>query len=47
MWRRILGVLTAAALTLCLLPVTARAAELEIAAPSAVLMEASTGTVLY
>ena len=36
----------AAALLLALLP-TAGAAELEIAAPSAVLIDAATGTVLY
>ncbi len=47
MWRRIPGVLTAASLLFCLLPVTAQAVELEIAAPSAVLIEASTGEVLY
>lgn len=47
MWRRILGVLMVVSLLFCLLPVTAQAVELEIAAPSAVLIEASTGEVLY
>ncbi len=44
MWKRIIACL----LTLCLLPLPmARAAEPEVAAPSAILMDAATGTVLY
>ena len=42
-----MGLLTALGMVLCLLSVTVRAEALEIAAPSAILMEASTGTVLY
>ena len=47
MWKRLLGLLLTAGVVLCCLPVTAFAADPEIAAPSAVLMEASTGTVLF
>lgn len=44
MWKRMIACL----LALCLLPLpTARAAEPEIAAPSAILMDAATGKVLY
>ena len=43
MWKRMLCVI----LVLCALAVPVQAAELEIAAPSAVLMETATGTVLY
>lgn len=44
MWKRIIACL----LALCLLPLpVARAAEPEVAAPSAILMDAATGTVLY
>ena len=43
MWKRVLCLILAAVV---LMP-AARAAELDIAAPSAILMEASTGTVLY
>lgn len=44
MWKRIIACL----LTLCILPLPmARAAEPEVAAPSAILMDAATGTVLY
>lgn len=44
MWKRMIACL----LALCLLPLpTAWAAEPEIAAPSAILMDAATGTVLY
>lgn len=44
MWKRIIACL----LALCLLPLPmARAAEPEVAAPSAILMDAATGTVLY
>ena len=46
MWKRVLCLALAGALLLGLLPMV-RAAELEVAAPSAVLMEASTGKVLY
>lgn len=46
MWKRVLSLLVAVC---CLLPVlpAAGAEELEVAAPSAILMEAATGTVLY
>lgn len=47
MWKRILGLLLTAGLVFYCLPLTALAAEPEVAAPSAVLMEASTGTVLF
>ncbi len=43
MWKRMLCVI----LVLCALAVPVGAAELEVAAPSAVLMETATGTVLY
>ncbi len=43
MWKRMLCVI----LVLCALAVPLQAAELEVAAPSAVLMETATGTVLY
>lgn len=44
MWKRMIACL----LALCLLPLpTALAAEPEVAAPSAILMDAATGTVLY
>lgn len=44
MWKRIIAYL----LALCLLPLPmAQAAEPEVAAPSAILMDAATGTVLY
>lgn len=43
MWKRIVCLL----LVLCCLAGSAAAAELEVAAPSAILMERSTGTVLY
>lgn len=44
MWKRIIACL----LALCLLPLPmAQAAEPEVAAPSAILMDAATGTVLY
>lgn len=46
MLKRLLGLLLACAVLLCLLPAV-KAAGPEIAAPSAVLMDASTGTVLY
>ena len=47
MWKRVLGLLLTAGLVFYCLPLTALAAEPEVAAPSAVLMEASTGTVLF
>lgn len=46
MKQRILSVLLALALMLCVLP-AARAEGVEIAAPSAILMDAATGTILY
>ena len=46
MWKRILCLLLAGMLLLGFVP-GAKAAEVEVAAPSAILMEASTGTVLY
>ena len=46
MKKRVLCLCLAAAFLLCLLP-RARAAELDLSAPSAVLMEAATGKVLY
>ena len=46
LWKKLIALGAAAALLLALLP-TAGAAELEIAAPSAILMDAATGTVLY
>ena len=46
MGKRLLGIFLAAALLLCAVPV-ARAEGLEVAAPSAVLMDAATGTVLF
>lgn len=46
MWKKLLALTAAAALALALVP-TVGAASMEIAAPSAVLMEAATGTVLY
>ena len=46
MKQRILSVLLALALMICVLP-AAKAEGLEIAAPSAILMDAATGTILY
>lgn len=46
MKQRIVSVLLALALVLCVLP-AAKAEGLEIAAPSAILMDAATGTILY
>lgn len=46
MKQRILAIVLSAALLLCGLPLV-RAEELEIAAPSAILMDAATGTILY
>ena len=46
MWKRAVSLLLAQLLLLCL-TVRSLGAELEVAAPSAVLMEAATGTVLY
>lgn len=47
MGKRLTGLFLAAVLIFCALPLTIRAAEPEVSAPSAVLMEASTGTILY
>lgn len=47
MRKRLAKRLCACLLALGLLPVTALAAELELAAPSAILMDAATGTILY
>ncbi len=47
MGKRLTGLFLGAVLIFCLLALPAAAAGPEIAAPSAVLMEASTGTVLY
>ena len=46
MWKRVLSLILAGFCLICALPVT-QAAELEIAAPAAILIEAATGTVLY
>ena len=46
MWKRILCLLLAGMLLIGFVS-GAKAAEVEVAAPSAILMEASTGTVLY
>lgn len=46
MLQRIISIALAGVLLMTLLP-TVRAAELEVAAPSAILMDAATGTVLY
>ena len=46
MWKRVLSLVLAGFCLCSVLPVV-RGAELEVAAPSAVLMEAATGTVLY
>ncbi|MGN1307801.1 MAG: D-alanyl-D-alanine carboxypeptidase family protein [Faecousia sp.] len=46
MKQRILSVLLALALMICVLP-AAKAEGLEVAAPSAILMDAATGTILY
>ena len=47
MGKRILGILLAIVLFAAALPAGARAADLQLAAPSAVLMDLATGTVLY
>ena len=47
MGKKLVAVLLAVGLLTACLPLTAQAAELEIAAPTAILMEASTGTILY
>ena len=47
MWKRILGLLLTAGLVFYCLPVTALGADIQVDAPSAVLMEAATGTVLF
>ena len=46
MKQRILSVLLALALMICVLP-AAKAEGPEVAAPSAILMDAATGTILY
>ena len=47
MKQRILAIVLTVALMLCVLPPAAHAEGVEVAAPSAILMDAATGTILF